>query len=76
MTNITMGLEETEGDILAFEVSDHVLESGGHGEGEGELYPWGLHRPVRVPGLTGLIAPDLISERPLRGSLSVSRMSF
>ena len=26
MTNITMGLEETEGDILAFEVSDHVLE--------------------------------------------------
>jgi hypothetical protein len=26
MTNITMGLEETEGDILAFEVSDDVLE--------------------------------------------------
>ena len=26
MTNITMGLEETEGDILAIEVSDHVLE--------------------------------------------------
>jgi hypothetical protein len=26
MTNITMGLEETEGDILAFEVSDEALE--------------------------------------------------
>ncbi|MGC1690440.1 MAG: hypothetical protein WA756_10975 [Pseudolabrys sp.] len=46
MTNITMGLEETEGDILAFEVSDHVRDRGGHGEGEGELYPWSLHRPV------------------------------
>ena len=26
MTNITMGLEKTEGDILAFEVSDDTLE--------------------------------------------------
>ena len=26
MTNITMGLEKTEGEILAFDVSDEVLE--------------------------------------------------
>ena len=45
MTNITMGLEKTEGDILAFEVSDDTLEIAA-GTGEGELYSWGLHRPV------------------------------
>ena len=47
MTNITMGLEKTEEEILVFKVSDEALEiAGGHCEGEGELYPRGLHRPV------------------------------
>ena len=42
MTNITMGLEETEGDILAFEVSDHVLEIAAGTAKEKANLPLGL----------------------------------
>ena len=49
MKNTTMGLAKLEEEILAFDVSDEALEIAAGTEGEGELHPRRLHRPVRLP---------------------------
>ena len=52
MKNITIGLEQTDEESLAFEVSDErARDRGGLSEREGELHPRCLLRPVRLSGL-------------------------
>ena len=49
-----LGLEKTEKEILAFEVSDEALEIAAGGKGKSGLHARCLHRLVRVRRLTSL----------------------
>jgi hypothetical protein len=51
MTNINMGLEKTEGDILAFEVSDDTLEIAAGTAKEKANFTLGACLSVRVDRL-------------------------
>ena len=56
MNDTTIGLDQTEEEILTYEVSDEALDRGGHGEGKsGTLYAWVLHWFICLPRLTSLL---------------------
>jgi hypothetical protein len=48
-----LDIVKTDEEILAFDVSDEALEIAGQSERPRQLYPWGLHWPVCVSGLSG-----------------------